>query len=189
MSLFCCQWPLNSLQEWSPSSWMLPGLTCVLTAGATSQCVDVYHDNGTDFTSIYSPQHNICKTADRNRRDYSGFYELTEETTGAEEDGGALDWKVLLLHHLPDPFLRFLFTFHPHRHSLSSSSSVFTSTPPPLSCFVPLKSRFLSCWACCFLKDLGAKTTANTAAASNLTNPFAEADDTKKDVRKQRVDS
>ena len=68
----------------SSSSWSFysfsPGLTHVLTAGAASQRVDVYHDNGTDLVSLSGgPQRSICKTTDRNRPDYSGFTEPTQD--------------------------------------------------------------------------------------------------------------
>lgn len=48
------------------------------------------------------PQLNICKTTDRNRPDYSGFYELTWRDQRARRRR-ALDWKTLLLHHLLNP--------------------------------------------------------------------------------------
>lgn len=38
----------------------LPGLTHVLTAGAASECVDVYHDNGTDFISLSYAAHSAA---------------------------------------------------------------------------------------------------------------------------------
>lgn len=72
-----------------------------------------------------SLQRNICKTTDRNRRDYSGIYELTRGDQRGRRRRRALDWKTLLLHHLLNPCLLFL-------SSLDISSSLSLFHPPPL---------------------------------------------------------
>lgn len=83
-----------------------------------------------------SLQRNICKTTDRNRRDYSGIYELTRGDQRGRRRRRALDWKTLLLHHLLNPCLLFL-------SSLDISSSLSLFHPPPLlSLLTDIQARY-----------------------------------------------
>lgn len=64
-----------------------------------AECVDAYHDNGTDFISLsYRGPFSAAyvKQQNRNRCDYSGFYEQDWrlKTSRAEEDGGALSCEI-----------------------------------------------------------------------------------------------
>lgn len=78
----------------------------MLTAGAASQHVDVYHDNGTDFISLSYTAHSAAYVKQQTEIDViiQSFYGLTEDLmSGNVGARGALSWKGAssLSPHLP----------------------------------------------------------------------------------------
>lgn len=139
-SLLCRQWPSISPQEWRRRRrhvllldvlCFMPGLINVLTAGAVSKRVDVYHGNRTDFISLSCAAYSETYVKQQTGIDVIilEFMSWHEETSGAEEE--------------EERWTGRLFSFITSLIHVCSSFLLLTSHPP---CHRFILRRFSVCW-------------------------------------------